>query len=1187
MQVVSEKRRDKSTNSIGFLLLFLAATLVSLAQAQQTDTGTIAGKILSAAGAPISGAKVTITNRSTGQTSVVDTDATGSFTSPGLPPDDYTLRADARSFISTTAVLTVQAGVATPIDLRLDPEPLPGIVTAHNAENRLANGESFPEYVQLEPGTQALDGATFDPTKSGFSLLSFDGRFGRARPVEVDGLNVTDETVGTATVNVPVGAIGEVDFGGVRAPLVNQLISDGAVNVVTRSGTNDLHGEAFGLYRNGAVLSAGLPGGSSHSWQRQHYGGRLGGALIADKLWIFLEGERSRVDLTNPVLFGGPFKFLPPSMTAIREPFRETDTVDRLDYKWSTKARLFYRFSYDQNSDLRPFASGPSLEPLLTRTSVPVHALGVDRTSEASTHLFRFEYLKFTNSIVDRSSEINPAVNPVPYASVNIGGGARQSCAPGSFFCSGLTSLAPQRTLQSDLEFRYDGTHASKNHSFRFGFTYNRILTGGFAGFFALGPTLSNQGGTQLPANALLGSTGDPADPLNYPVEWAFLGNGQGFSSERAQFGLPAGGRRDNAISAYLGDLWKARPDLAVSYGTAWIRNDGRSDSDLASIPQLNAWGPRLGNRVRQPDLNFAPQLGIAWNPGTGKSTLRGGIGLFYNNAILNNLFFDRPLRLAQGSFLATPAACVGGAPGSIQWPSSPGVSGTLVANGAGVVNSNGTVSPTWCDQSIRVAAPRAAALEQAYQAATAAVGSAANPSFIGAAGAFAGPNQNGLSLLAPNYHTPRSVEVNLGLEHQFRPGLILTLDYFRNVTTRDLLGVDVNHGGAAATFNLNNALADRDAAQVRSGCPAGSNQVGCMVARLGPAGALRAYGSAGIGGPAQVTGGAPCHFCAFPGVHPDLGVNVMEFPVGRSVFGSFDLSLKEHLAKFFVHGVERASFDLSYSHSRYVSQAADEGFLSQATDFDNPDRFTGPAAVDRTHQIAMGGYFELQRSLRLGITGHFASPLPVTLAFPQNSGGAEVLVTDWTGDGTTGDIIPGTNVGSYMRSIKPKSLAALIQRYNTNNAGSSNPATPAGNMLVNGGVFSLAQLEQIGGILQPLAAPVLDVAGLGWLKTFDLKLGWQHKFGDRVTFEPSLSLFNLFNLANFDLPGNTQGGILSFGAGSLSPSAAAQQPQGTVGGTSADLKSVSGRTNRGSLQSGLNGQGAPRSVEWGLKISF
>jgi hypothetical protein len=139
--------------------------------------------------------------------------------------------------------------------------------------------------------------------------------------------------------------------------------------------------------------------------------------------------------------------------------------------------------------------------------------------------------------------------------------------------------------------------------------------------------------------------------------------------------------------------------------------------------------------------------------------------------------------------------------------------------------------------------------------------------------------------------------------------------------------------------------------------------------------------------------------------------------------------------------------------------------------------------------------------------------------------------------------------------------------------------------MLINGGVFSLQDLEQMGGVLQPLASSVQHVAGLGWIKTVDVRLGWEHKLGDRVTITPSVDLFNVFNFANFDLPGNTQSGVLSFGAGSVLSSATSLQPQSTVGGTSPS--GILGRTNRASFQSGMNALGAPRSVQWRLKITF
>jgi carboxypeptidase family protein len=1171
-----------------FCVLFTLAMASVPACAQENPTGNINGKVTSANGAPIEGARVTITNQSTGQTVAVRTDAAGTFAAVSLPPTDYSFHVDAKDFISTSQVANVEAEKTTSIDFVMDPEPVTGVLPADNVRGLPINDRNFLSPASLEPGVQFQDGGTIDPTKTGFPTLSFGSEFGRAETIQIDSVDTTDETVGTTTQSIPFSAVQAFRMGGLLAPISDQIASGGANNIVTRAGTNSLHGELFGNYGDGNVLAASLPGGNSHDWGRQRFGGDIGDALIADKLFVFVSAERNRQDVLNPVLLGGPFAPFPSSLTRLREPFREVDADGRIDYVLSPATRAFYRFSYDNNRDQQPFEQGPSLQPFLTRTNTPAHVVGVDFGSGSYTHSVRFEYLRFKNAINDASTAVTGFANPVPDVTVDIGGGSQKSCTPGAFFCSGPSSLAPQQTFQSDRQFRYDGTHVRGDHLLHFGVSYNRILAGIFSPFYSLAPTLADQGGAPLAGNPVLGISGSAIDPLSYPVEWAFLGNGQGFASERSQFGLPGGGQQDNRLFAYAGDTWKIWPNLTVNYGVSWVRDDGKSDSDLGAIPQLNAWGPGLGKPVRQPNYNFGPQLGVAWDPhNSGRTTIRAGIGLYYDNAIFNNILFDRPLRLAQGSFFATPAACVGGAPGNIQWPSNPGAVGTPVAGGSGIVNANGTVSPTWCGGAIGLAAPQAVTLQQAYQAATLAAAGGANPSFVGNPGAFAGPYENGLSALAPNYQTPRSVQMDIGLQHELKPGLIFNFDYVRDVTTRTLLGIDVNEGGAAATFNQTNAVSDRDAAQTANGCPTGFGQVSCMVAKLGPSGALAAYGAAGIGGPAQVTGGAACPFCAFPGLQPSLGVNVMNYPVGRSVYSGLNVGLKQVVRNFSVRGFQRATFELSYSHSRFVGQAGDPDFANQATDYGNPDGFTGPNALDRKHQVSFGALFDLQKSFQLSFVGHFDSPLPVTLTFPQTSGGAEILVTDVTGDGTTGDIIPGSNVGSYMRSIKPRNFAKFIQNYNNTIAGSANPATPAGNMLVNGGIFTLQELEQIGGVQQPLAAAVNDVAGLGWLKTFDLKLGWEHTYRDRITFQPSISLFNVFNFANFDLPGNTQNGVLSFGQGSLSPFATVFQPENTVGGNSPNPLLNFGRSNRASLGSGLNAQGAPRAVEWGLKISF
>jgi len=296
------------------------------------------------------------------------------------------------------------------------------------------------------------------------------------------------------------------------------------------------------------------------------------------------------------------------------------------------------------------------------------------------------------------------------------------------------------------------------------------------------------------------------------------------------------------------------------------------------------------------------------------------------------------------------------------------------------------------------------------------------------------------------------------------------------------------------------------------------------------------------------------------------------------------DLILKQQFVNF-APGIKHAYLQLAFSRSKYVSQSDDSGLPSLASDYFSPDHFTGPSDFDRKNQFAVGGYFDLPRSFSLGLLGHFASPLPVTLRLQQDAGAAEILVSDWTGDGSTGDIVEGSNVGSYMRSIKPSGLSQFITNYNTNLAGT---LTPAGSTLQTAGVFSPGDLPLMGAMLQPVAQVVQNPAGLSWLKTFDLRLTWQHTFLDRVTIEPSIGAFNLFNFANFDLPGYTQSGLLNYGAGSKSVPATALQPQGTVGGASTDPNNpVAGRPNRASLQSGMGAAGGPRAIEWGLKITF
>src|ERR1700674_235263 len=665
--------------------------------------------------------------------------------------------------------------------------------------------------------------------------------------------------------------------------------------------------------------------------------------------------------------------------------------------------------------------------------------------------------------------------------------------------------------------------------------------------------------GTGVCAPSCLALPGGASNPLNYPASTVQLGNGIGFASEIPAFGFPAGASGpDNRISLYFGDAWKIKPNLTLTYGLRYVRDTGRTDSDIGPIAALNQFGAGLGNRVHQPNLNFAPQLGIAWDPNhSGKTVIRGGIGLFYENSIWNNILFDRPARLAKGLFLANPTVCSNGQPNStFTMPSGP------------------TPPITFCGETIGQAAGAIAAFQAQYQASTLAAGPAINPSYIGNL-LSDGFDPTGTDLLAPNYVSPRSVQMNAGIQHEIRKGTVLTADYLRNIETHTLLAIDTNHAGDARYFNLANAQAAITATTGQFGCAAEYSPAAIDCATS--AGAhISDFAANGLDSGYSLCSGGPCPTAAFPGIKPNLGTNQMLSPIGRSVYNALQLSLKQDLQNPFKH-VRNMNLQVSYSYSKYIASATDNDFITIATDFNNPLHYLVPNGLDRRHQVSFGGTFDLPYSFRLGVIGHFYSPLPVTLTLAPSGNAGGIFVTDLTGDGTGdgsfaangggGDVLPGTNIGSFGRGVNASSINTKIQNYNQNFA---NQPTPAGQVLITNGLFTLGQLQALGGVQQLIPLAPQNEANMAWLRAFDLSLNWIYKIKERVEVQPGVSLFNLMNFANFDGSNNPLSGALTGTPGSVNGTAGAQP-----------------NSNRLGLGSGVFALGSPRVIEFSLKISF
>src|SRR6516165_7407453 len=283
-----------------FAFALLAVLFVSYqpvhAQAN-IGSGSIHGVVTDPQGGVVPNANVTITNTDTKATVTTTTTSAGEFSAGSLPPGVYSVRIEAPSFKTTALTVNVLINSISPANVKLElgasstvvevtgnavtvnteQASVGGVLNAQQIENLPVNGRNFLDLAQLEPGVQIQDGENFDPTKAGFSSISFGGRFGRTARIEVDGMDVSDETVGTTTADVPASAIDEFQLAQSSLDLSNDLTSSGAVNVTTKSGTNSLHGEGFGLFRDNSQAAV-YPGGAQ--FQRSQYGGDVGGAII-------------------------------------------------------------------------------------------------------------------------------------------------------------------------------------------------------------------------------------------------------------------------------------------------------------------------------------------------------------------------------------------------------------------------------------------------------------------------------------------------------------------------------------------------------------------------------------------------------------------------------------------------------------------------------------------------------------------------------------------------------------------------------------------------------------------------------------------------------------------------------------------------------------------------------------------
>lgn len=1170
------------------LIAVLGAISLALAPAAGAQagisSGSIQGTILDSTGASVPNANVSVTSKATGAVISLQTTSAGTYNSGPLAPGDYVVRVEAKGFKTAQFAATILTGTVTPGNLTLEvgasstvvevaatalavnseQVTIQGVITDTQIENLPINGRNFLDLAQLEPGVQIQDGGNFDPTKKGFSSVSFGGRFGRTARIEVDGLDISDETVGTTTQNISIGSIKEFQVSQSSLDLATELTSSGTVNITTRSGSNTLHGDGFFNYR-GDATSAKF-GNPPAVFDRKQYGASLGGPLIKDKLFVFGSGERTAQNLLASVKPAAPFQNLAGTFNS---PFRDQLWLGRLDYNLTSNLRAFFKFAYEQNGAVGAFVPG-TYSPFANVDFTPSYGGGIDYSKGSFTHSVRIGYMKFRNGITDAVAGTN-ITNLAPGVMVNISNGGTACLDGAALICTGANILAPQKTYQSNKQFKYDGSKLFHSHIIRYGAGYNRILGGGFASFYGIDPAVRGAFTAASQAAAATGPfPGGNSNPLNYPVTRIRLGNGQGCFTEIAQFGQSCGGQFDSRFQAYLGDSWKMKPNLTVIYGVRYNRDTGRSDADLPPIPcsaapsigctgnLLDQVRPGFGGRVNQPDGNVGGTLGFAWDPWKkGKTVFRAGAGLYYENAVFNNVLFDRPGRLATGLFNLTADPCPSG---SLTLP-------------------NGTVVDTsaLCGQPIGSVVNQVIALQKQYQQVTAQAGAQSNGGYVANALA-AGGNVTGVTLYSPNYESPRSYQMNVGFQHELKAGTVISADYLRNVGVHTLLAIDENHVGDSRFLDVAGANAAIAATNTAFGCGGGAVGVNCAIA----AGAtIDDYANNGLTDGNFWTGGAPVGAgqIAFPGKNPNFGQVQFLEPVGRSVYNALQVKFNSDLKSPF-RFVRRLNAQISYSLSRLNGEATDIDFINNSVDYNNPGRFFGPSGLDRTHQLSGGVIMDLPGGVRANFITHWYTALPQTITYAAPGNGEDIFQFDTVGDGQTVLApVPGSNIGSFGRDVKAGDLNSFLQKLSSQ---FGNKLTPAGQALVSAGLFTQDQLVALCAVTPSLStapgcgpkfvlAPPSEVGNDAFF-TFDLRLGWAIRpvrHSDRFVVEPQVAFYNLFNRQNHNGPDSLLAGTLDGATNS-------------VNGTTKD-----NRTSLIGLGSGVFAIGAPRSLEFGIKATF
>ncbi len=669
----------------GFLL-----SLSSPAAAQSAGSGSIVGTVKDPGGLVIPGADVTVKNVDTGTERRLVTTEGGLYSAPFLQPGRYEVRVKKEGFAEVIRQnLRVEVGATVAVDITLPLKAAQEVVTVTGEQtavetekvevsqtiNELAvqnlplNGRRWDNLVLLTPGVSE-DG--------GFGGVSFRGISSLYNNNMVDGSDNNQAFFSEARgrTRLPyvysLSAIKEFNVTNAAYGADQGRAAGGSVNAVTKSGTNDMHGEIFYFIRDKAFLArdptAKALGQIKPDERRQQFGAALGSRIIPDKIFYFLNYDQQKRNF--PILYA-PFdvNFLNTTISgteaancvavvaltaacntviAALQPSsnvtgpRAGDNyigLGKLDYQWDANNRV----TGVANIQRWNSPSGVQTAPVVR---------GLAQSANGSDKV-KSEFYTVTWNWVMTPTIVNEAKfqygrdfeSQVPNASgpqIQIDS---TSSVTGTGISVGMPNFLPRGAFPNEKQFQWieNLSWIKGRHQFKTGFDVRHVRDK-IQNLFQGGGIYQYSGVNGL-RNLVTDLT--TAGARNYArfvqAVDPITGDGRGVFST-------------NDVNLYFQDSWKFRPNLTVNLGLRY------EVQFMPGIQQANPLVPESA-RLNTDTNNFGPRVGFAWSPGgSGTSSVRGGAGVYFgrtqNSSLFNHLFQNG---VFQKTFVFNTTSC--GAP--------------------------------------------------------------------------------------------------------------------------------------------------------------------------------------------------------------------------------------------------------------------------------------------------------------------------------------------------------------------------------------------------------------------------------------------------------------------------------------------------------------------------------------------